>query len=116
MAIRNTIIPAYLSNVHPGQGLPPAELIDGACRTPKGLAIMDRYTDNPTGKGSTGSRAREDARILCGGCLVFTICHKWIMDAENPPGAWHGMYAAMTQAERKNKGLRREAERELLSA
>jgi len=93
-----TTVPVYISSVTAGQGIPPAELIGGACRTPQGVAIMDKYMDAPMGDKSVASK---NARSLCRRCQVLAACEAWIMRAESSPGAWHGMYAGMTPKERK---------------
>jgi hypothetical protein len=40
-------VPAYFSNTNPGQGAPPAALIDGLCRTDAGRLVMDLFLTRP---------------------------------------------------------------------
>lgn len=101
--------PVYIANVSSGQGRPPAELINAACRTVAGIAIMDRYFDALMGDGSI---ARVAARKLCASCLVRDECDAWITRAENPAGAWHGMYAGLTPSERRHRAEARASVRE----
>jgi hypothetical protein len=47
------------------------------------------------------SRAKAEARDLCNSCPVRKECGEWVSRAENPAGAWHGMFAGRTPAERE---------------
>jgi transcription factor WhiB len=92
----STNTPPYWLNVRTGHAAVP-DLADGACRTPAGLAVLDR-----------GGNAA--ARQLCATCPFATKykCANWALSEELPAGSWGGVYGGMTPLERKK--LMRELE------
>lgn len=80
-----------------GAGLPPKELDAGSCRTDIGAITHDDYLNGPQ---IAHGRAYERAHALCDLCPVKQVCLDWITLAEDPPGAWDGMYAGLTPHDR----------------
>lgn len=76
-------------------------LAEGACRTAYGMRIMDLYTENPP-------KHQDAARRLCKrDCPVVTqlACLKWVTEAEQPAGSWHGMIAGLSRIERFKRAV-----------
>lgn len=91
----------YIASVKPGIRAPALE--GGACFSPLGQDIADRI-------GRQGGVALH--REMCEGCPVKAQCLDWALTAEQPGGAWGGMYGGLTSGERKQAWKRRrEAEK-----
>lgn len=70
----------------------------GACRTVRGIMVMNIYIEN---QGS--ERA---ARDLCDLCPIRRECLAWAVFAETPAGSWYGMYGGRTPQERATDATR----------
>jgi Transcription factor WhiB len=93
---------SYLGNYRPG--VPAPDLSKGLCGTPLGQLIGQEY----------GARTPRKHREMCAGCPVQIECLEWALAAEQPAGAWEGMYGGHTASERrkivKQRSERREQE------
>lgn len=76
--------------------VPWPDLSGGACRSARGVMTMDAYADFPNTHSSVAN-----ARELCDSCPVHEACERWIQQAEQPAGSWHGMFAGRTPRERE---------------
>ena len=77
-------------------GVTMPDLSAGACTSMLGRRIMDIAIDGP---GSAGVR---QAKALCAACpLRESKCRPYILAAEQPAGSWRGVWAGMTQSERR---------------
>ncbi len=80
----------------------PESMRNGACTTPDGFWVMDAYQDRPN-----EAAIAEHARALCFSCPAKGDCLQYIVDVEQPPGTWAGMYAGLSPAQRRAAAKRR---------
>jgi hypothetical protein len=93
---------SYFGNIERRPGSGPPDLTGGACMNPAGIKAMDAYTNSFGGKNGEGvPHARVVAQQLCFKCPVRQRCRNDTLETEKPPGAWGGMYGAMTPKERR---------------
>lgn len=72
---------------------------NAACRNLLGRRIMDNVINS---SGGSNTRAVKQAKGLCAICPIReTLCGPYILAAEKPTGSWYGVWAGMTQAERR---------------
>lgn len=106
MAILNALAAA------PRPAVEPPDFTEAACRTPRGVMIMDAYMDAPQSEGSVAA-----ARGVCEACPLNATCRAWVIADERPAGSWGGMYAGMTPRNRRDRAIaeheKRQAERAL---
>lgn len=71
---------------------------NGACQSAEGRAAMDAYFDQPGDRRSLILRIK----AMCDRCPAATLaaCETWVRAKEKTPGAWPGVYAGRTPAER----------------
>jgi hypothetical protein len=100
--------PVYVQNVKQGVDVP--NLQEAPCRTDEGRFVMDNASE------SRQAGWRNQAVELCLGCKVMVKCAEWVLAAEDPPGSWGGVYAAMTTGDRRREAERRGSENERSAA
>lgn len=85
---------SYLNNVAEAASWP--DLKGGLCQTAGGRRIVDAYASEVKVTGAAMAHRR-----MCSTCPVQRKCGIGVLKAEQPPGAWGGMYAGMSAADRK---------------
>lgn len=80
-------------------GVPMPDFSYGLCTTVVGRSINDGgFSDT---QGAPAYIERAEAKILCDYCPMKAECAQWTERAEDPPGAWGGVYAGRDQRDRR---------------
>jgi hypothetical protein len=91
------------------EGVRMPDLSGGACQTPFGRAVVDEALSK---NGGAGKKAIKAAKDLCSFCPVAVAarCEKYVLEAESPPGSWFGVWAGMSQSDRRAHARRAAAQ------
>lgn len=84
------------------------DLSGGACQTPLGRTTLDAALSL---NGGAGKKAVQAAKDLCSFCPVAVAakCERYVLAAEQPAGSWAGVWAGMSQSDRRVLARRRGA-------
>jgi hypothetical protein len=84
------------------------DLSGGACGGPKGQALVDAYMSASAEKPKGTAKALKD---LCSRCPIAARCAAMVLALEEPGGAWDGVYAGLTAADRRHIWERKQKEK-----
>jgi hypothetical protein len=106
--IGNGEYPTYIANVNVRANSEWPDLSAGACNNAEGKLLVDAYMAASSDKEKGTAKA---LKSLCRRCPVVAECAAMVLKFELPGGAWDGIYAGMTAADRRAIWTRKQEKR-----